>query len=96
MAGHNIIVLDTYDDCIELLEKRSATYSGRFNMFYDVITDLSRLICIVFCRMTMTMVNELMGWGFNFAAMDYGALRHIFRGPGNGVNCWRHSRKHMA
>lgn len=28
-AGTNIIVLDTYEDCIALLEKRSAIYSGR-------------------------------------------------------------------
>ncbi|GLB38676.1 putative cytochrome P450 family protein [Lyophyllum shimeji] len=49
--GTSIIVLDTAEAAIELLEKRSSIYSG---------------------RPRLPMVDELMGWGFDFGLMDYG------------------------
>ncbi|KAF8068005.1 cytochrome P450 [Lyophyllum atratum] len=51
VAGTSIIILDTAEAAMELLEKRSSLYSG---------------------RPRMPMVNELMGWDFDFAFMDYG------------------------
>ncbi|KIM42409.1 hypothetical protein M413DRAFT_18664 [Hebeloma cylindrosporum] len=54
-AGTNIIVLDSYQAAVDLLEKRSSIYSG---------------------RPRLPMVNELMGWDWNFGFMDYGARSH--------------------
>ena len=36
VAGTSIVVLDTSEDALELLEKRSSIYSGRsLNFFFD-------------------------------------------------------------
>ncbi|KAF8992234.1 cytochrome P450 [Cyathus striatus] len=53
LAGQHIVVLDTYEACLELLEKRSGIYSS---------------------RPRMPMINELMGWEFDFGFMQYGEL----------------------
>jgi hypothetical protein len=67
MPGQLFIILDSYEDCIELLEKRSATYSGRLIYLFPFQTVNDN-----FRRMRLVMVNELMGWDFNFAWMTYG------------------------
>jgi hypothetical protein len=69
MGGTSLIVLDTSEATTELLERRSSVYSDRY-----------RLCCCsvwiswnIFCRARMPMINELMGWHFNFGFMKYGA-----------------------
>jgi len=67
VAGQSIVVLDTAEAVTELLEKRSSVYS-------------SRSVSILILRPTfslshsarMPMINELMGWNFNFGFMKYG------------------------
>ncbi|KAF8064878.1 cytochrome P450 [Lyophyllum atratum] len=51
VLGTSIIIIDTAEVAMDLLEKRSSIYSGRARM---------------------PMINELMGWDFNFVFMPYG------------------------
>ena len=68
-------MLDTSEAATELLEKRSSIYSGRLLLFlngfhYPAFTSESRA--------RMPMMNELMGWSFNFGFMPYGTLLVLF------------------
>jgi len=67
IAGTSLVVLDTAEAVMDLLERRSLIYSDRFFMFF--IRDYSLRCCY---RPRMPMVNELMGWSFNFGLMSYG------------------------
>ncbi|PFH47986.1 hypothetical protein AMATHDRAFT_6246 [Amanita thiersii Skay4041] len=51
VLGTDLVILDTSEAAMELLERRSSIYSGRARM---------------------PMINELMGWDFDFAFQDYG------------------------
>ncbi|KAF8994703.1 cytochrome P450 [Cyathus striatus] len=54
----SMIVLDTYEASVELMENRSSIHSGRSRM---------------------PMINELMGWDFDFCFMDYVSARRGHR-----------------
>lgn len=66
------MVVNTYELAIELLENRSAQYSGRCVKYLHGGPGRSQSL-----RPPMTMVNELMGWDFNFTWMDYGATPRL-------------------
>ncbi|KAF8960140.1 cytochrome P450 [Flammula alnicola] len=51
VAGTSIVILDSREAAVELMEKRSSLYSG---------------------RPKMRMLNDLMGWDFDFGFMNYG------------------------
>jgi hypothetical protein len=71
IAGTEIVVLDTSKVATDLLENRSSIYSGRL-----VVDSIQlRRILKPSSRPRMPMVQELMGWDFNAAFMDYGACR---------------------
>ena len=69
VAGTSLVVLDTSETAMELLEKRSSIYSGRSLHFFDRFNSL----IFTSSRARMPMMNELMGWNFHFAFMAYGA-----------------------
>ena len=72
-AGTNIIVLDSYQAAVDLLEKKSSIYSGRWVFLSNARnTDINKNYLSISLRPRLPMVNELMGWDWNFGFMDYG------------------------
>ena len=64
--GNRMVILDSFEVAVELMEKRSNLYSSRFLpvTFFPSISD--------FCRIRLPMVNELMGWDAGMGFMPYG------------------------
>lgn len=69
-AGTDIIVIGTYQAAVDLLEKKSSIYSGRYCYFSS--DQHWMYLWSVIPRPRLPMVTELMGWDFNFGFMDYG------------------------
>ena len=68
-------MLDTSEAATELLEKRSSIYSGRSLLFLSSVNDS---VFTSESRARMPMMNELMGWSFNFGFMPYGTQLVLF------------------
>ena len=73
VAGQSIVVLDTFEAANELLERRSSLYSSRWAGI-SVFQERFLNIQCDSCRPRLPMLNELLGWDFNFAFMKYGTL----------------------
>ncbi|KAJ3849625.1 cytochrome P450 [Lentinula lateritia] len=59
IAGNSVIILNTSEAAMELLERRSSIYSSRTSI-------------ILVVRPTLRMLNDLLGWEWSFISMPYG------------------------